>query len=191
MSEDIEGILEIDEFALHKEWMKQASLYHEYASQAADAKLELNQAKAEKELASAELELDIRNHNLKYNVDKVTENTVKSAVVVQPRYQDSLKTQIRAQHKLDLLEALVTSLEHKKKGLEFLVQLHLSSYYAEPRAPKGMAKEVDDMETEAIFSKKKKRPIEEEVSEERVRKVIKEDLDKVPDKVKKRRRQDE
>ena len=130
----------IDESRLDEEWLRQPDLYFKYASQLADAKQRLDQAKAELDLVEAECNKDIRERPEHYGVDRSrntgapTEDAVKKAVVIHDDYQAAVMDIVKHKHEVEVLAAAVNALDHKKRALENLVSLHGQSYFAAPRA---------------------------------------------------------
>jgi hypothetical protein len=142
MSDAHENPLEVKTEVLDQEWVRQPELYYEYAVRLADARLALKQSQQELEVTKAELDTAIRSSPANYGLNKVTEGAIESTILLQDEYQLALKAVHKAQHKVDILSAYCTSLEHKKRALEKLVDLHLSSYFASPKgAPRGSSTE--------------------------------------------------
>jgi hypothetical protein len=82
--------------------------------------------------------------------NKVTEAAVAAAILTQPNYRVALKALTAARHRQDVYQAAVDALDHRKKALESLVQLHGQGYFAAPRA-RGTAKEVmAEIEKESV-----------------------------------------
>lgn len=142
--------LDIDLMNLHKEWERQARLYHKYAVRSADAKSALDTAKSRLDVIEAELAMSIRRSPEKYGMAKATDNSVKECVPTRPEYQNAVHEVNTAKYKVAILEAKVTALDHKKRALESLVSLFLSDYWSEPRAPKGAGQKVSESEKTAL-----------------------------------------
>ncbi len=122
---------------LDKEWLAQPERVYDYCTQLAEAKQQLNQAKATLELVEAEGDRDVRLHPSTYGIDKLSEARIKNAVILTASYRQAYKEVIQAQHACDVLQAAVTALEHKKRALENLVHLFSMSYFSEPKAEEG------------------------------------------------------
>jgi len=137
--------LEIDRNRLDDEWVDQPKLYKNAAENTANARLEYNRAKAELEIAKAEIDREVRKNPERFGLSKVTETTVASAVSLHPRCKEAMDALITMKHELDVAEALVSALDHRKKALEDLVKLFLADYFAKPRAPQGAQEEVEEM----------------------------------------------
>lgn len=145
-----DSFLDIDQYNLDREWIGQPKLYGHWARKAADARLKMDEAKANLELVQAELDLEVRSNPEKFDVAKVTENTVKAAILQDVRYVGALRKTNEARHDYEVACAAVSALDHRKKALEKLVELHLASYYAEPRAPRGRKEEVEEMTKQRV-----------------------------------------
>jgi len=81
---------------------------------------------------------------------EVTENAVAELVPMQPACRDAQDSVIRCRHRMDILQAAVTSLDNRKKALEKLVELRLADYYSKPRAPKGAKEKMGEVEKRAV-----------------------------------------
>ena len=146
----------INENRLDEEWVRQPALYHDYAVKVAGARNRHAEAKAELDVVFAEIDHKVRTHPSRFNLEKLTEAVVQNTVLLQREYQDALKAVNKAKYELDLFQAMVDALEHKKKGLENLVSLRLSDYFSEPRPPAGKKDKVEEMETKAVRKKGQK-----------------------------------
>lgn len=138
-------IFDLDQNRLDEEWLGQSKLYMTYASQLADARAEWERAKASRDLVSAELDRDIRSNPDKYDLVKITEGGVEKTIITQRGFQTSNEAVIKAKHKVDLLQATVEALDHRKKSLEALVSLWIGSYFSDPKAPKEGREKVDEI----------------------------------------------
>ena len=135
---EAESVVQINELQLDKECIRLPSDYLKYASAAADSKRDVSQAKAELDVIEADLSRSIREHPAKYGLEKETQAAVAAAVILQPEYARALKLLHKAQHQSALADAVVWALEHKKRSLTLLVDLHGMGYFAAPKiTPKG------------------------------------------------------
>lgn len=137
-----EDTLEIDPLRLDEEWVGQPKLYLHYAKELADARRDLDLAKNELELTRAELDADIRADPSQYEFDgKPTEKAIEACILCQKRYKKANEEVISAKHAVDVFAAMVTALDHRKRALENLVDLHGQGYFAEPRAKREQDRE--------------------------------------------------
>ena len=133
MSDDTESLISIDENALDREWCNQATRFYDTAVQLADARAELATQKTTVDLVEAELSLKIRTSPSQYTDVKITESVIESLVLTRPAYQQAMTDLDTARHKVDVLQAAVSALDHRKSALENLVKLHGMSYFAQPK----------------------------------------------------------
>lgn len=130
--------VQIDELRLNKECVRLPSDYLKAAHQAADSRRDVEDRKNDLEVIEADLCKHIRTTPGKYGLEKVTESAIKEILVLQPEYKEAQGLLIKAKHRQDLDQALVSALEHKKRALSMLVDLHGMSYFNEV-APKTEA----------------------------------------------------
>jgi len=166
-SDDID-VLRIDEHNLEKEWVWQPSLYYKYATKLADAENRLDEAKADLECTKAELDSDIRSNPDSYGITKVSEKAIENCVPQQEAYQKALEQYQKANHLVRVLKAMVTSLDHRKRALTSLVELHLANYYSEPKLPRdNLSKEaLEEQSKRSIRSRARRRREEMEQSDD-------------------------
>ncbi len=160
-------ILHIDKHLLDEEWVHQPKLYFEYASELAQARMELEEAKAEFDVVKAEIDLTIRSDPTDYDLpEKTTEVMIGKALILTDEYQEAQKIVFTAKHRVDILSSAVTTLDHRKKALENLVELHGRNYFSTPRidtkhlASEGLEKfkeTVEDIKNTQVKARNKKR----------------------------------
>ena len=127
------NLFDIDKTRLDWEWEMQPKHFHEAAVKSAEARQELERAKARLDVAEAEAKLDIRRFPEKYNLEKVTEDVVKSAVMLHPKYQSALEAVNAAKYTVEMLAAAAGAWDMRKRALENLVELLKLDYWAPPR----------------------------------------------------------
>lgn len=150
--------IHIDEMNLDREWINHPGLYFKWARKLADARMEADELKARIEVVAAELDKDIRESPSLYEVEKVTEAAVKSAVIAQETYQKAVRRFGKAKHKVDIYQAAVNTLDHRKRALENLVDLHSQNYFSSPRAKQEIDKDrLDKAKERAIYNKHKRK----------------------------------
>jgi hypothetical protein len=96
-------------------------------------------------LVEAEVEMDVRESPEDYNLTKVTDASVKAAVLTSDRYKKTQKGLNDAQYRVNVLWAAVNSIDDRRKALEKLVDLWQGSYFGEPRASASAREVVDEM----------------------------------------------
>ncbi len=150
------GFFNIDPDQLDVEWLRQPKLFYDYAILAAESRTTLEQAKAEFELVCAELDSEIRSDPEKFGVTKLTEGMVKNIIITQPEYQQAQKKVLKTRSEYENLQAILSALDHRKRALENLVDLHGQNYFATPMA-KGTGREVvQEIETRTARNKVRK-----------------------------------
>jgi hypothetical protein len=137
-----ENDLNINELSLDKEWLKQANLCYNYNKELAIAKHTLDVADAKYDKNRADTARDIRKNPEKYEMAKVTEDAIKEVLGTIPELQNDLNSIIEAKLSVGLIQASVNAIDHKKRALECLVQLHGMGYFATPRTT--CTKEVEN-----------------------------------------------
>lgn len=146
---------EINLNALHEEWVKQPRLYREWAEKSATARYEVDKCRDELKIIESELALKVRNDPNHYGLEKATEDAIKQTVAVHKDRKAVARRFNDLHHELEVIEVAVSSLDHKKKALENLVQLRLASYFSDPQTPKGESGNgVKEMQRREAFGKK-------------------------------------
>lgn len=140
--EDDFSFFEIDEHNLDREWVKQPSLYFTWARKLADARQDLDEAKAKVDVTKAEVSRAIRDDPEDHGLEKVTEAAVTAAIPEHPDMIRAVKELSKARHKVDVYQAAVNALDHRKRALEKLVDLHGQNYFSTPRAPDAESAEA-------------------------------------------------
>lgn len=150
------GFFDIDLDQLDVEWLRQPKLVYDYAVAAAASRIAFEQAKADFELVCAELDSEIRTDPEKFGAVKLTESMVKNITTVQPEYQQAQKKVLKTRSDYESLQAVLSALDHRKRTLENLVNLHGQNYFATPTA-KGTGREVvQEIETRTARNKVRK-----------------------------------
>ncbi len=144
MEEDRESIIDIDLNNLEKEWADQPKLYLKYAEILADKRFQHAEAKAQIKVVEAEVLLRIRRNPTKYDITKASEKAYTAAVAIHEDVQAAITRANKKAYQVDMYEAMVRALEHRKAALEDEVRMMLSGLNAEPRAPKGSREEMDE-----------------------------------------------
>lgn len=153
---------EIDPNRLDEEWLRHPRLYHEHAIILADARQELERAKADQELEVADLDRRIRTSPSEYGLEKITETVVANTIILQEDYQSVLRKVIAAKHNVAIAEAAVSTMEHRKKALENYVQLRGMDYFSEPKARGPAREKMDEEKKRRIRSSGRERGDEDE-----------------------------
>ncbi len=151
---EVDGsFLDIDQYALDDEWLGHAQLYGEWAVNAADARRDLDIAKADLDVTKAEVDKAIRSDPETYGLVKLTETVISSTVLLQDDVKTAQAAVIEARHELEVMQGMVSALDHRKAALVHLVSLFLSEYYAKPTARKDDKEKMDEVEKRAVRRK--------------------------------------
>lgn len=137
--------VEIDSLNLDKECIRLPNDYLKYAVYAADLKARVDRLKAELDVIEADLGKQIRANPADFECEKVTESAVAAIIITQDTYRDQLARLQTARHKQDLAQAVVWALEHKKRSLTLLVELHGLGYFASPKLTERGKAAVEEM----------------------------------------------
>ena len=146
----------IDDSALDVEWLEQASLTFKYCQLEADARKALDEAKSQLDIVEAELDKEIRNNPEAFDLPKITESAIKSAILVNENYINAKDEYSQAQYELNMAQAAVRSIYAKKDALENLVRLHGQQYFAGPSVPRDLSKEWESKQKQTSANKKVK-----------------------------------
>ena len=143
-------LVDIDEGSLDQEWIDQPKRFLEHATLLADAKDALERAKARLDVTEAEIENEIRDNPVKYGLKlPVREGSIKLRVLLHADHKKATRKVNRCKHRVNILDAVVTALEHRKRALEKLVDLHGQGYFSKPVTK---SKDFED----SVQNKKKK-----------------------------------
>lgn len=142
MARDDESLLAIDKDRLDEEWVGQPARFLKYAKRLADARASLETSEARLDVVKADLDRRVRTEPELFGISKISEDRIKATIILQDAYQKAVKETIELKHRVDVYKAVVDGLSHRKTALENLVVLYCQEYWAEPRAPKGEAREV-------------------------------------------------
>lgn len=143
--------IDIDKNRLDEECEAQPGLVYTWGCKLADAKKELAEAQADLEVTKAEVAADVAANPAKYGLTKTTVDAVAAAVTSSKDVKAAQGTVIDARHLVDVTQAAVNALDHKKRMLENLVDLHGRDYFSDvrPRTREGAAA-VEESRTKRI-----------------------------------------
>lgn len=132
----------IDPEDLENECIKHPSILYRYLRKLADAKLALEEAGQVYDLCKVTLDAKIRDRPERYKLTKVTEAAIQNTIRTQKEYLESRDTKVRLQHEVDVLQAAVTALSHKREMISNLVALARMDWYAEPNVERDRSNDV-------------------------------------------------
>jgi hypothetical protein len=128
------SFLEIDKNILDEEWVNQPDLFFRYATKKAQAERKMDEAKNEMKVVEAELQAAVRANPKKYDLEKITDKSVESTVLLEDDYQEAVEVYNNAKYEYGILDAACRALDQRKKALESLVHLHGQDYFSTPQA---------------------------------------------------------
>lgn len=144
------SFLEIDQDQLDKEWLRQPKLVFEFAVQLSDARNFFDMAKTRADVMYAELDSEIRKNPDQYDITKVSEAAIRNAIYQEKSYKIKQMRVLKARKAMDVLQAAVTALEHKKRALESLVTLFGQNYFSAPHASSINRDNLDEMTKRSV-----------------------------------------
>jgi len=159
--------LDIDADTLDKALVEQPALFFKHSKRLADARLALDEAESAFDVTKAELSLMIRDFPKKFGLgDKVTEGSVNAVLSSHESCQKAQRKIHRCKHNVELLSSMVKALDHRKRALEKLVDLHGQNYFSSPRVAGEEARSsLDHARTKQMVKKtrrKKEEPDDDE-----------------------------
>jgi hypothetical protein len=125
-------ILVPNKFQLDVEWEHHAEEVYHFLEEMAAARQQMDAKKERLDEIRAELDFAIRRDPNKFGLDKVTETLITNTITLQPQYREASQQFLESKDKYNTAANIVTAMEHKKKALEGLVNLHIAGYYALP-----------------------------------------------------------
>lgn len=150
-SEDLPlDVFELNPLKLDKHFLEQPKLVITYGIQLAEARDAMDRARSLLDVTRAEAEKEIQADPQKFDVTKTTVDAIKSAVERHEDVQMCVERLQRRKHDVDILQAMVNALEHRKRSLEGLVQLHGQQYFASPQSTPEFRKTVEEQNKAAV-----------------------------------------
>lgn len=153
-----ESVLRIDELRLDRECVNQPKFYFSAAKRAADSRARMEEAKSAMDLVRAEVDAKVRANPSDYDLEKVTEGGIAKAVEKDADFLESREEFNRSRYELDIYQAFVNALDHKKSMLGHLVSLHGQNYFSDVRSPSPAGRDaVDDQRDERVAQSAKRK----------------------------------
>lgn len=153
LKEEIEQDKNLDPDSLDVAWLEQPNLFYKYSSALSNAMKERNEKivevdeyKEKVNRVKAELDAEIRDDPEEFDLEKVTETSIQSAIVRSDRYQSALqdyhearKELNKAQNVVNQFYTYVNTMDQRKAALEGLAKLLNQQYFATPAEPKQLS----------------------------------------------------
>lgn len=144
------NIFRIDPNRLDRECVLHVADVHKLMCQLADAKLALAEAEQTYVAVKAELDAKVRKNPEKFKLMKITEVAVQNAMRNSSDYQEAKELRDKCLYDVDIIQAGVTALNHKRDMLKGLITLYSMDYYAEVTADR---EEIESINKTASRSK--------------------------------------
>lgn len=168
---DIETDKYIDPDALDVEWLNQTNLYYKYSEalnkaidERNEQKVTVDEKKDNLEVLKSELDLEIRNNPKDFDLEKITDTSVKAALLADDRYQKSLddyyetrKRLNESQAKVNKLYTDVNTISEKKISLQEIGRLLAQQYFCAPTVPRDLSQEWQKKQNNRDAKEKVKR----------------------------------
>lgn len=151
---DVEEFTPIDKSRLDDEWVTHCKRMDFYADQLGKAKQEQDEIKSAYDVKEAELKKKIRKRPDRYLVDgKVTEKAVEEALVALLADTQEHRDLLEVKARIDMLQAAMSKLEHRKVALGDLTYLWSAGYFNEPRSRQMDKEDIDRMKSKRMNRK--------------------------------------
>lgn len=150
-------MFQLDQLRLDEALAEHSELVYQWGLKAEDARRRLDQAKLDLEETEASVNIEIRKNPKDFGLDKVTESTIASMVILSDLVKKVKRKVLTLKHRLGKLQVIMHGLDDRKKALEYLCQLWSQSYFAEPKLPEESRKLMDKMEDRRLFGKKREK----------------------------------
>jgi len=132
---------EIDPSQLDVECVRLGERTYKWAQAAIEAEKVEEEAKFKMGLAEARLEIECRKNPENFGLTRVTDASVKAAVLSHPDVSAAFKKWLDAKRNHKLLQAAVRVMDTKKRMLQGLITLHGQQYFAGPSVPRDLVAE--------------------------------------------------
>lgn len=134
--------LQIEIDALDLEWIRHSHKYMLYSEASARANDIVRKKKNDLEVTDAKLDQEIRIAS-EGEGKKMTADAIKATILADERHIKALIEYNDSLYQAELCASAVKAMDHKKTSLQNLVQLWAGSYYAGPKQPRDIKKELD------------------------------------------------
>lgn len=134
---------DIDQNALDTECQRHPKMVHDVGVLMAKAKREIAYLERDFETLRADLDSTIRNDPTSYGIEKVTEPAIKAAIATAKELHEAQDAVIEAQYRMNLLIAASRTLDHRKRNISDLIELHGRAYFADVRPSAAGKASVD------------------------------------------------
>lgn len=158
--------LELDMHHLDEGWLDLPALILKWNTNSVEVEMNARVMKIELEQLRATLDARMRENPAEYGIQKITEATITSAIMIHPTVMEKTKDFNDTDKRSKILKTYCLAIEAKRKALEGLTQLYATGYFASKPILGNPASEfVQERETKKLNT---------EVNKKHLRKVTKE-----------------
>jgi len=159
MNIDFEKDIEIDCDALDIEWLEQPRLALKYCQYVAKLRGKVNRLQENKKTKRSELILQVNQSPKELlNKEKPNAGDIEAHYRNHPEYRRIIEQLLLAEEELEYAEGAKNEICFTRKAaLENLVQLHGQMYFAGPKVPRNLKKEVDEKRSNAKITMRRKK----------------------------------
>ncbi len=147
----------IDPYRLDDEWVRQPQTFRRYSEALANVRRDYEEAKNKLSVVRAETDLAVRKKPGDFGLEKVTEGVVKATVETAKKVVMAEAVVVEQRHEVNMLEAAVGALDHRKRALSDLVSLHLADYFSKPVAREGNRDAMEGVTKQKARQSKRRR----------------------------------
>ena len=149
--------IQIDEFALEKECVKQPQLYAEIGALYVDAKAAARNAKKVVDFLQDDLDEKIRLNAEKFSLTgRITESAISSTIRRDLNYRRLFENYLELQRISDHFQILLDSAAQRKSAIKDLVSLYIYNYYSDTTMGKEIHATDKIIEQQIIQARKDK-----------------------------------
>jgi hypothetical protein len=162
--------LKIEVDALDIEWVRHPQKYMAYCEMSAQANDVVRRKKNDLEVIDAKIDKEIR-ESAEGSSSKLTADAIKNRIIADERHLTALMNYNDALYQAELLTSAVKAMDSKKVALQEAVRLWAGAYFAGPKVPRDLRKEVEKAGTiEEDGLKKETEEVRERAAARRERK---------------------
>jgi len=156
MSKSIQEEIRIEPNELHLELIRQPQLFLKYAEDYVQACTFRDEIKNKIEYEEARLSAEIRANPERFGVERVTEGSIASAILIQESMIEIKRQYLEAKEAADRLGAFKETIQQRKVALENLVSLWIAKYWSDVKIPEETQEDASKKFAKGLAEKYKK-----------------------------------
>ena len=161
---DITKDLELDMHHLDEGWLDLPQQILKWNTTSVEVEMEARVMKIELEQLKATLDSRMRENPAEYGIQKITEATITSAIMIHPSVIEKTQEFNLTDKKSKILKTYCMAMESKRKALEGLTQLYSTGYFANKPILGNPASEfVQEKETKKLNTESNKKLLRKKV----------------------------